>query len=100
MEGVGSEPALTALCREVPIEVRRLSPGDRGRNGNEEIRPSQIPFVLGDLVLEDQVVPKRLPSQFRDNPVILVPILQDVGEDDVRRTPDADLLQLSRSNHS
>ena len=46
---------------------------------------TQVAIILGNLVLQNQMVAKSIPSQFREQPVILVRILAIMGEDEVRR---------------
>ena len=51
---------------------------------DEEVRRAQVAVVLRDLVLEDQMVAKRVPGQLRDEAMILVQIAAPVREDQVR----------------
>src|SRR5262245_7133529 len=55
------------------------------RQGYEHIRNSKIAVELRDLVLQDCVVPKRVPGQLIDHPVILVQIVATVCEDQIWR---------------
>ena len=54
---------------------------------HEAVRRPEIAVVLGNLVLQDQVVAERIPRQIGDQPMILMPILAIVGEDQVGRAP-------------
>jgi hypothetical protein len=44
---------------------------------------AEVALVLGDLVLQDQVVAEGVPGQLGDQPVVLMAVLQPVGEDQV-----------------
>src|SRR4029450_6181933 len=48
--------------------------------GGESMRRPQVAVVLGDLVLEDEVVTPRVPRQVGHQPVVLVPVVAVVGE--------------------
>src|SRR6516164_23020 len=54
--------------------------------GDENIWLAQITVILRDFVLENQMVAKRVPSQFCDQAVILMCVFSTVGKDKVRRT--------------
>ena len=47
------------------------------------VRPTEIAVALHDLVLEDEMVPEGVVGQVRDEPVVLVPVVAVVREDDV-----------------
>ena len=81
---VGGEPGLARLGGEVLQEQVDLAIESRRREGGEEVGRSEIAVVLRDLVLQDEVVAPGVPGQLGDEPVILVPILPVVGEDEVR----------------
>src|SRR5262249_36477447 len=70
-----------------------LLPGDGLGEVDEEIRRSQVPLVLGDLVLEDQVVAERVPGELGHQPVVLVEIFATVGQDEVGRVLPFELLE-------
>ena len=63
-------------------------------NGTKKFGDTRSPCVLGNLVLQYQVIAKRIPRQIGDQPVILMPVLAVVSEDDVWRVP---LLQLFKT---
>ncbi len=53
----------------------------------------EIAVVLGNLVLQDQVIPERIPSQIRDQPVILMTIVAIVRKDQIWRATLASILR-------
>src|SRR6185503_15479699 len=92
-EELFGEPALSALALERVENVAHLPPADLVVQVNEQVRRAEVSVELRDLVLEDHVVPKRLPGELRDQPVILMPILPVMGEDEVRGRLPLDLLE-------
>src|SRR5690606_26721549 len=86
-EGLGPEPTLRLLRREAAHQVVDLATRDGRRERHEEVWPTQVAFVLRDLVLEDQVVAERLPSELGDQTMVLVTIVERVREHDVGRWP-------------
>ena len=54
---------------------------------HEAVRRAEIAIVLGNLVLQDQVVAERIPGQIGDQPMVLMPIVAIVREDQVRDAP-------------
>src|SRR5215831_9773523 len=56
-------------------------PADR----HKKVRLPQIPIVLGDLIFENQVITKGIPSHLRKNSVVLVGIATVVGKNDIWR---------------
>src|SRR5262245_44346832 len=48
---------------------------------NEQIRTSKAPIVLDDFIFEDQMIPKGVPRQFRNQPMILMEIVSKMGKD-------------------
>ena len=50
---------------------------------DEDVGGAQVAVVLGNLVLEDEMVAKRVPGELRCESVILVPIVAVVREDQV-----------------
>ena len=53
---------------------------------DENVWRSEIAVVLRDLVLEDEVVAKRVPGELAGEAVILVEVVPSVREDEVGRT--------------
>ena len=51
---------------------------------DENVGRAEIAVVLGDLVLEDQVVAKRVPCELAGEPVILMEVGASVREDQIR----------------
>lgn len=54
------------------------------RERHVEGRCAQVPFELGDLVLEDEVRAERLPRHLAKDPMVLVAIVNGMREDEVR----------------
>src|SRR6476469_3283586 len=52
---------------------------------DEQVRRTEIAVVLGNLVLEDQVVAPRVPRELASQPVVLVQVVALMSEDQVRR---------------
>src|SRR5215207_434194 len=50
---------------------------------NEDVRRSEVAVVLGNLVLENQVIPKRVPGQLCHQTVVLMKIHPVVRQDEV-----------------
>src|SRR3990172_8835261 len=52
---------------------------------NERIGGAKISMILRDLVFQDELVPKGVPGQLGNYPVILVQIVTVMGEDEIGR---------------
>ena len=50
---------------------------------HKDVWSAQVAIVFRDFVLEDEMISKRVPGQFREQPVILVRIVAGVGKDQV-----------------
>src|SRR5439155_23478010 len=50
---------------------------------DKAVRRSEIAIELGNLVLEDEMIPKSIPGQIRQQAVILVPVVSMVRQDQV-----------------
>ena len=50
---------------------------------HEKVRRSQIAIVLWDFVFQDEMVAKRIPSQFADDSVILVEVMPVVSKNQI-----------------
>src|SRR5262245_18669397 len=50
----------------------------------KEVGGSDVAIVFRDLIFEDQVISKGVPSELRYQAVVLVQVLAVVGEDDIR----------------
>lgn len=50
---------------------------------NEHIRASKTPIVLDNFILKDQMIPKSVPRQLRNQPMILMEIVSKMGEDNI-----------------
>ena len=60
---------------------------------DEDVRPPEVAVDLGDLVLEDQVVPERVPSELAREPVILMEVVAGMGEHELGIEPPLQLLE-------
>src|SRR3954468_14681999 len=74
-KGLGREPMLIALTAERPFEVAHLAGARRTIERHEHVGLAEIAVVLRDFVLQNAMVAKRIPSEVRDDAVILVPII-------------------------
>src|SRR6266511_1842214 len=61
--------------------------------GDEQHGSAEVALVLGDLVLEDQVVAEGVPGQLGDQAVVLVRVVAARGQDQVRREAALELLE-------
>ena len=52
---------------------------------HKHVGNTQIPVVLRNLILKDEVVSKGIPGQFAEEPMILVSIVASMGEDQIGR---------------
>src|SRR4029077_3677234 len=78
------EPALCVLGLKGIHEVTHLLLVHLWRERHEHAWLSQVAVVFRDLVLQNQVIPKRIPGQFRDQAVVLMRISAVMSEDHVR----------------
>src|SRR6185503_2237191 len=92
VERVRSKPGSRRLRSKVLQDQFHLAIGHSARQRNEQIRSTEIAFVLGNFVLEHQVIPEGVPRQLGDQPVVLVNVVPVVGEYDVRLHGSLDLL--------
>ena len=88
------EPAPVELRREVREDQPDLPCCDLLRQVDERIGRADVPVVLRDLVLEDQVVAERVPRQLGDEAMVLVQIGALVREDQVGRHVSLQLLEV------
>src|SRR5271165_3543243 len=82
-KGLFVEPLLLALRVEAVDDDLDLAGAGRFFQRNEEVGGTQVTVVLRDLVLQDQVVAKRIPGEVGDQAVVLVPVVAVVSEDEV-----------------
>ena len=83
-EGLGRKPVLVALGAESRLEISRLTCAERFRQRHEAIRLAEVAVELGNLVLQNEVVAKRVPGEIREHPVILMTVVPVVREDEIR----------------
>src|SRR5680860_1868647 len=77
-KSVAVVPVLVVLAVEVMCQVVELSINDLFRQRDVHVWRPQVPFVLRDLVLEQDVVTPRVPGKPGDGLVVLVPIVEAV----------------------
>src|SRR5262249_10711196 len=94
LERRGPEPRARRLAGERGEDVLHLSPRHRVGKGHVEVGRRELALVLGDLVLEDEVVAPGVPREARDLRVVLMQVVAVVREDDVGG--DASLERLER----
>src|SRR5688572_4974189 len=75
------EPMLVGLRSEVFDQERGLLHTCGPRDRDEEIRHAEVPVVLRNLVLEDDVAAKRIPREIGQDAMILMAIIPLVRED-------------------
>src|SRR6266545_156742 len=90
---VCAEPRAVELAREVREQQLDLPRGGGLVQGDEQHGSAEVALVLGDLVLEDQVVAEGVPGQLRDQAVVLVRVVAARGQDQVRREAALELLE-------
>ena len=79
------EPTLGSLRREGVHQILDLLLAQFRRKWNVAIRLAQVAVIFGDLVLQDQMVAKCIPSQFRDQAMVLMCVVAEVCENQIRR---------------
>jgi len=52
---------------------------------HETVGRPEVPVILRNFVLENQMIPKGVPSKLTDDPMILVQIAAAVGQNQIRR---------------
>ena len=93
-----SNQCFSALARVVLPDNAELLLHHGLLEWDEDVWRSEIAVVLGDLVLEDEVVAKRVPGELAGEAVVLVEILAGMSEDEVGLTylqPLKDVLDLA-----
>src|SRR5450432_3466497 len=83
VERVGSKPRATRLRRKVPQQKLHLLLRRGSRKWNKEVGLAQIAFVLGDLVLGDEMIAKGVPGELGDHPMVLVQIVAVVAQNEI-----------------
>src|SRR5262245_51127204 len=67
----------------MPEKVAHLARSERTREGHVEVRLPEVALVLRNLVFEHEVVAPGLPGDLGSDAMVLVPVLEPVGEDQV-----------------
>lgn len=70
---------LKSIHDELDLFLTRLRP-----EGHKNAGPPQVAVVFWDFVLQNQMVPKRIPGQVGYQPVILMRVIVIVSEDEIR----------------
>src|SRR5713101_6283350 len=94
-KGVRSEPLLRPLRRKRFQNVFGLLLARRAVQPDKQIGSAQVTIVLGNLVFQDQMAAKGVPSQFTDHPVILMQVVAAVRQNQVRRELLLQLLEFT-----
>src|SRR5262245_30608245 len=81
-EELAVEPVPVGLALEVLLEQPDLLDDRLLVQRDEDVRSTQVAIVLRDLVLEDEMVAKRVPRQLGRQPMILMEVVPRVREDD------------------
>ena len=81
----GLKPTLSTLRLESIHDVSNFLLAHIGLKRHEDTRLSHVAVIFGDLVFENQMIPKRIPGQFRQEAMILVGIPAVVSKNEVRR---------------
>src|SRR5260221_8352983 len=84
-EGLRAKPLLRSLRRKGLVNILRLAFAGLAIQSHKKIRRTQVAIVLRDFVFQDEMAAKRIPSQFGDQPMILVKIMPVVGRSEERR---------------
>ena len=82
-ERVVAEPGPPGLAGEALAQQLDLALAALGLQRHEQVGLAEVALVLGDLVFQDQLAAEGVPGQLGDQPVVLVPVLEPVGEDQV-----------------
>ncbi len=82
-EGLRAKPLLRSLRRKGLVNILRLAFAGLAIQSHKKIRRTQVAIVLRDFVFQDEMAAKRIPSQFGDQPMILVKIMPVVGQNQI-----------------
>src|SRR5260370_41063190 len=74
------KPTLAVLGAESVHDLGNFLLADPRLEWHKQIRPPQVAVVLWNFVFQNQMVAKRLPSQFRDRAVVLVRVFMVKNE--------------------
>ena len=92
-ETLGGEPMLGGLSSKMLQKQFNLAGANFLRERQKNVRAPKISIVLEDLVLQDQMISERIPGQIGQNAVILVTIVAQMSEDDLRFEAGFDFLK-------
>src|ERR1035437_1017618 len=87
------EPMPGPLGRETRHQPAHFRLGYTLRDWNEEIRMAEIAVVLGNFEFQNATVAERIPGQFGDHAMVLVPIVSLMSENQVGRSLRFELLE-------
>jgi len=74
-EGVAGKPMLVRLGLKEPAQMIDFLLADFLIQRNEEIGDSEVAVVFGNLVLQNQMVPERIPREVRKNSMVLMTVV-------------------------
>src|SRR5215472_6764151 len=80
LESFCPKPSPGRLRPEVAHEQLDFPLRNAARERDEQIGAAEVPLVLGDLVLCNQVIPKRVPGELSEDAVVLMKVVDSVGQ--------------------
>ena len=85
IEHVFGKPMLIPLCPEITHQPLHFPATNCIGQWHEKVRLVQVGVVLRNFVFQDQMVAKSIPGQFRNQTMVLMKVMPEMGEDQVRR---------------
>jgi len=82
------------LRLEVAAEILRFLPAERLIEADEHIRDTEVAVVLRDFVFQDGVIAEGVPGEIREHAVVLMAVVAEVSEHEVRLERALDALEL------
>jgi len=83
-KGLTLEPAFRLLRLKRHKQIIDFCSVLFGVQWYKKIWPPKIPIIFRNLILENQMIPKRIPRKTGDLPMILVCVTTPMSEDDIR----------------
>ena len=93
LKQVGVEPVLAATGYGSSTTEAPASPEPDPTTGEHRDSAAHVSVPFRDLVLEDQVIPERVPGQLADQAVVLMEVVTGVREDELGVDPRLELLE-------
>src|SRR5712691_2848535 len=82
-KGLRGKPMLFPLRRKRATNIAGFALTGIAIQPYEKVRRSQIAIVLWNFVFQDEMVAKRIPRQFADDPVILVEVVTVMSKNQI-----------------